>query len=104
MWPMILGIDGVGAVIQSFNSQYKEGDSVILNGWGGGETHWGCLSQYAHLKSARLVPLPTTLTAQQAMNIGTAGYTAALCVQRIIEHGVKPEQGTILVTGATGGR
>lgn len=70
---------------------------------GGGETHWGCLSQYAHLKSAWLVPLPTTLTPQQAMNIGTAGYTAALCVQRIIEHGVKPEQGTILVTGATGG-
>lgn len=103
MWPMIPGIDGVGAVIQSFNSQYKEGDSVILNGWGCGETHWGCLSQYAHLKSAWLVPLPTTLTPQQAMNIGTAGYTAALCVQRIIEHGVKPEQGTILVTGATGG-
>ena len=103
MWPMIPGIDGVGTVIHSVNSQYKEGDSVILNGWGCGETHWGCLSQYAYLKSDWLIPLPTNLAPQQAMNIGTAGYTAALCVQRIIEHGVKPEQGNILVTGATGG-
>ncbi|MCX8662824.1 oxidoreductase [Gilliamella sp. ESL0443] len=103
MWPMIPGIDGVGTVIHSVNRQYKEGDSVILNGWGCGETHWGCLSQYAYLKSDWLIPLPPNMTPQQAMNIGTAGYTAALCVQCIIDHGVKPEQGRILVTGATGG-
>jgi acrylyl-CoA reductase (NADPH) len=103
MWPMVPGIDGVGTVIHSKNSQYKPGDVVILNGWGCGETHWGCLSQYAYLKSDWLIPLPNNLTSQQAMSIGTAGYTAALCVQKIIQHGVKPEQGNILITGATGG-
>ena len=103
LWPMIPGIDGVGVITQTSNNQYKEGDAVILNGWGCGENHWGCLSQYAHLKSDWLVPLPKNLLPHQSMAIGTAGYTAALCVQRIIEHGVKPEQGAILVTGATGG-
>jgi acrylyl-CoA reductase (NADPH) len=102
-WPMIPGIDGVGTIIHSNSKQYQSGDSVILNGWGCGETHWGCLSQYAYLKSDWLIPLPTNISAQQAMIIGTAGYTAALCVQRIIEHGITPEQGNILITGATGG-
>ncbi|WP_239325184.1 MDR family oxidoreductase [Snodgrassella gandavensis] len=102
-WPMIPGIDGVGTIIHSSSKQYQSGDSVILNGWGCGETHWGCLSQYAYLKSDWLIPLPTGISAQQAMIIGTAGYTAALCVQRIIEHGITPEQGSILITGATGG-
>ncbi|MDF7667742.1 oxidoreductase [Orbaceae bacterium ESL0727] len=103
MWPMVPGIDGVGTIINSTSDQYKEGDLVILNGWGCGETHWGCLSQYAHLKSDWLIPLPKNLTPKQAMSMGTAGYTAALCVQSIIKHGIKPEQGNILVTGATGG-
>ncbi|PIT20971.1 hypothetical protein BGI36_03975 [Snodgrassella communis] len=102
-WPMIPGIDGVGTIIHSNSKQYQSGDSVILNGWGCGESHWGCLSQYAYLKSDWLIPLPTNISAQQAMIIGTAGYTAALCVQRIIEHGITPEQGNILITGATGG-
>ncbi|PIT14141.1 acrylyl-CoA reductase (NADPH) [Snodgrassella alvi] len=102
-WPMIPGIDGVGTIIHSSSKQYQSGDSVILNGWGCGETHWGCLSQYAYLKSDWLIPLPTGISTQQAMIIGTAGYTAALCVQRIIEHGITPEQGNILITGATGG-
>ncbi|PIT09822.1 acrylyl-CoA reductase (NADPH) [Snodgrassella communis] len=102
-WPMIPGIDGVGTIIHSNSEQYQSGDSVILNGWGCGETHWGCLSQYAYLKSDWLIPLPTNISTQQAMIIGTAGYTAALCVQRIIEHGITPEQGNILITGATGG-
>jgi acrylyl-CoA reductase (NADPH) len=102
-WPMIPCIDGVGTIIHSNSKQYQSGDSVILNGWGCGETHWGCLSQYAYLKSDWLIPLPTNISAQQAMIIGTAGYTVALCVQRIIEHGITPEQGNILITGATGG-
>lgn len=102
-WPMVPGIDGVGTVIHSTSNHYQTDDSVILNGWGCGETHWGCLSQQAYLKSDWLIPLPSGLSAKQAMIIGTAGYTAALCVQRIIEHGVTPEQGNILVTGATGG-
>jgi acrylyl-CoA reductase (NADPH) len=102
-WPMVPGIDGVGTVIHSNSQQYQIGDNVILNGWGCGETHWGCLSQYTHLKSEWLIPLPTGISTLQAMAIGTAGYTAALCVQRIIEHGITPEQGNILITGATGG-
>jgi acrylyl-CoA reductase (NADPH) len=102
-WPMIPGIDGVGTIIHSSSKQYQPGDNVILNGWGCGETHWGCLSQYAYLKSEWLIPLPTGISTLQAMTIGTAGYTAALCVQRIIEHGITPEQGNILITGATGG-
>lgn len=102
-WPMVPGIDGVGAVVKCDSGRYKTGDQVILNGWGCGENHWGCLGQYAYLQSGWLIPLPDKFTPQQAMAMGTAGYTAALCVQRIIEHGVKPEQGSVLVTGASGG-
>lgn len=102
-WPMVPGIDGVGTVIQTNSNHVQIGDSVILNGWGCGETHWGCLSQQAHLKGEWLIPLPKELSPKQAMIIGTAGYTAALCVQRIIEYGITPEHGEILVTGATGG-
>lgn len=103
LWPMVPGIDGVGTVISCESGRYKPGDLVILNGWGCGESHWGCLSQYAYLKSEWLIPLPQDFTAQQAMAIGTAGYTAGLCVEKIIDHGVKPEQGNVLVTGASGG-
>ncbi len=102
-WPMIPGIDGVGSVIECANGHYQKGDIVILNGWGCGETHWGCLGQYAYLKSEWLIPLPKNMTPYQSMVLGTAGYTAALCVKRIIDFGVKPEDGKILVTGATGG-
>ncbi|WP_367443581.1 MDR family oxidoreductase [Snodgrassella alvi] len=102
-WPMIPGIDGVGTVISTSSKHFKSGDKVILNGWGCGETHWGCMSQRAFLNADWLIPLPAGITARQSMIIGTAGYTAALCVQRILEHGITPEQGNILVTGATGG-
>ena len=102
-WPMVPGIDGVGTVIESNNDRYHAGDTVILNGWGCGETHWGCLAQYAYLKSDWLIPLPQNITPYQSMIIGTAGYTAALCVKRIVDFGIKPQSGTILVTGASGG-
>lgn len=102
-WPMVPGIDGVGTVIECQSGRYQSGDLVILNGWGCGETHWGCLAQYAHLKSDWLIPLPSNLTPHQSMTIGTAGYTAALCVGRVVDFGVKPEDGKVLVTGATGG-
>lgn len=102
-WPMVPGIDGVGTVIESNSDRYHAGDTVILNGWGCGETHWGCLAQYAYLKSDWLIPLPQNITPYQSMIIGTAGYTAALCVKRIVDFGIKPQSGTILVTGASGG-
>ena len=102
-WPMVPGIDGVGTVIESSSDRYHAGDTVILNGWGCGETHWGCLAQYAYLKSDWLIPLPQNITPYQSMIIGTAGYTAALCVKRIVDFGIKPQSGTVLVTGASGG-
>lgn len=102
-WPMVPGIDGVGTVIECQSGHYQVGDLVILNGWGCGETHWGCLAQYAYLKSDWLIPLPNNLTTYQSMAMGTAGYTAALCVKRIIDFGIKPQDGKILVTGASGG-
>jgi acrylyl-CoA reductase (NADPH) len=103
LWPMVAGIDGVGTVVSCKTGKYNIGDKVILNGWGCGETHWGCLSQYAYLHSDWLIPLPTSFTPYQSMAVGTAGYTAALCVQRILAFGIKPEQGPVLVTGASGG-
>jgi len=102
-FPMVPGIDLVGTVSESSSSEWKVGDTVVLNGWGVGETHWGGLSQKARLKGEWLVPLPNAFTPAQAMAIGTAGYTAALCVDALIDAGVTPEQGEILVTGATGG-
>jgi acrylyl-CoA reductase (NADPH) len=102
-WPMVAGIDGAGVVEQSSHPRWKKGDRVILNGWGAGEAHWGCLAQKARLKGDWLVPLPQALTARQAMAIGTAGYTAMLCVLALEKHGVTPDKGDILVTGASGG-
>jgi acrylyl-CoA reductase (NADPH) len=75
----------------------------VLNGWGVGETHWGGLAQRARLNGDWLIPLPSAFTTRQAMAIGTAGYTASLCVDALLQHGVSPDQGEILVTGATGG-
>lgn len=102
-WPMVAGIDGAGTVLESAHPNFKAGDEVILNGFGVGETHWGCLAGKAKLKGDWLIKRPAGLSAEQAMAIGTAGYTAMLCVMGLEAHGVKPEQGEILVTGATGG-
>jgi acrylyl-CoA reductase (NADPH) len=102
-WPMVAGIDGAGVVESSSHAQWKPGDKVILNGWGVGETHWGCLAQKARLKGDWLVRLPASMTAKQAMAVGTAGYTAALCVMALEAHGISPARGEVLVTGATGG-
>jgi acrylyl-CoA reductase (NADPH) len=102
-FPMVPGIDLVGTVRASDHADWKAGDKVVLNGWGVGETHWGGLAQVARLKGDWLVPLPAAFTEKQAMAIGTAGYTAALCVEALVKAGVTPEQGEVLVTGATGG-
>ncbi|MFA7585216.1 MAG: MDR family oxidoreductase [Novosphingobium sp.] len=102
-FPMVPGIDLVGTVTQSDHAEWKAGDQVVLNGWGVGEGHWGGLAQKARLKGDWLVPLPSAFTPQQAMAIGTAGYTAALCVDALVDAGVTPDKGEILVTGATGG-
>ncbi|MGY5207332.1 acrylyl-CoA reductase (NADPH) [Nocardia gipuzkoensis] len=102
-FPMIPGIDLAGVVTESSHAEWSVGDEVILNGWGVGETHWGGLGQRARLNGDWLIPLPTEFTARQAMAIGTAGYTASLCVEALLRHGLRPDQGEILVTGATGG-
>ena len=87
---MIPGIDLAGVVEESTHPEYKAGDSVVLNGWGVGEAHWGGLAQKARLNGDWLVPLPAAFSPQQAMAIGTAGYTAMLCVMALERHGVKP--------------
>jgi acrylyl-CoA reductase (NADPH) len=102
-WPMVAGIDGAGMVLESAHPGFKPGDEVILNGFGVGETHWGCLAEKAKLKGDWLIKRPEGLSAAQAMAIGTAGYTAMLCVLGLEKCGVKPDSGEILVTGATGG-
>ena len=102
-FPMVPGIDGAGVVEASTAPQWKVGDKVILNGFGVGEGHWGCLAQKARLKGEWLVPLPAGLTTKQAASIGTAGYTAMLCVLALERQGVTPDKGEILVTGAAGG-
>jgi acrylyl-CoA reductase (NADPH) len=102
-FPMVPGIDLAGVVTDSSHPSWTKGDQVVLNGWGVGETHWGGLSQRARLKGDWLIRRPEAFSAQQAMAIGTAGYTAALCVDALLSHGVEPGQGDVLVTGATGG-
>lgn len=102
-FPMIPGIDFAGTVERSDDRRYAVGDTVVLNGWGVGETHWGGLAEMARVKGDWLVPLPTPFTARQAMAIGTAGYTAMLCVMALERQGVTPDKGEILVTGAAGG-
>ena len=102
-WPMVAGIDGAGTVVESSHPEWKPGDRVVHNGWGVGETRWGCLAEQARLMGDWLVPLPSAFTPRQAMAIGTAGYTAMLCVLALERHGVKPGDGEVLVTGATGG-
>ena len=102
-WPMVAGIDGAGTVIDSNHPDWQAGDVFVHNGWGVGETRWGCLAEKARLKGDWLVKLPTAFTPWQAMAIGTAGYTAMLCVLALEDQGVKPGSGEVLVTGATGG-
>ncbi len=102
-WPMVAGIDGAGTVLESSHPAWKAGDAFVHNGWGVGETHWGCLAEKARLKGDWLVKLPAAFTPRQAMAIGTAGYTAMLCVLALEDHGVQPGTGEVLVTGATGG-
>jgi acrylyl-CoA reductase (NADPH) len=102
-WPMVPGIDGAGTVLESSHPAWKPGDRFVHNGWGAGETHWGCLAERARLKGDWLVRLPAAFTPRQAMAIGTAGYTATLCVLALEQHGVAPGDGEVLVTGATGG-
>jgi len=103
VWPMVAGIDGAGSVISSAHADWKTGDQFVHNGWGVGETHWGCLSEQARLKGDWLVKLPKAFTPRQAMAIGTAGYTAMLCVMALEQQGVQAGKGEVLVTGATGG-
>lgn len=102
-WPMVPGIDGAGEVIVSSHPGWKPGDAFILNGWGVGETHMGCLSQRARLKGDWLIRRPDGMSARTAMAIGTAGYTAMLSALALQAQGVTPERGEVLVTGASGG-
>ena len=102
-YPMVPGIDFAGTVEETSNNNFKTGDKVILNGYGVGEKHWGGMSQKARVNGNWLVKLPENFTTKQAMAIGTAGYTAMLCVLALEKNGVTPDKGEILVTGATGG-
>jgi acrylyl-CoA reductase (NADPH) len=102
-WPMVAGIDGAGTVTESRSGLWKPGDQVVLNGFGVGELHKGCLAERARLKGEWLIRRPERFSAKQAMAIGTAGYTAMLCVLALERHGLQPGDGEVLVTGATGG-
>lgn len=101
--PMVGGIDLAGTVLEASSSGYQPGDAVLVNGFGLSETEWGGYSEYAKLKPEWLVRVPKAISLEQAMGIGTAGYTAMLCVNAIRNHGIRPQDGPILVTGASGG-
>ena len=103
-WPMVAGIDGAGTVLESTHASWKAGDRFVHNGWGLGETRWGLMAERARLQGDWLVKLPEAFTTRQAMAIGTAGYTAMLCVLALEQHGIEPASADeVLVTGATGG-
>ena len=102
-WPMVAGVDGSGTVLESTHVDWKVGDRFVHNGWGLGETRWGLMSERARLQGDWLVKLPEVFSTRQAMAIGTAGYTAMLCVLALEKHGVAASSGEVLVTGATGG-
>lgn len=102
-FPMIPGIDLAGAVESSSHPGWKQGDKVIINGWGLGETHLGAFAEKARVKGEWLVRLPETLSAREAMAIGTAGYTAMLAIMALQRAGVTPSRGPVIVTGAVGG-
>lgn len=102
-WPMVPGIDLAGTVVESESADYAAGDKVVLTGWSVGEKYWGGYSQRQRVQSKWLVPLPEGLDTRRAMAIGTAGFTAMLCVMTLEEAGVTPDKGTVVVTGASGG-
>jgi acrylyl-CoA reductase (NADPH) len=102
-WPMVPGIDLAGTVLESADPAWQPGARVVVNGWGLGETEWGGLAQKARLKAGWLLELPAAFDTRRAMAIGTAGYTAALAVMALQKHGLTPERGDVLVTGAAGG-
>jgi acrylyl-CoA reductase (NADPH) len=102
-FPMVPGIDFAGVVESSRSDAWKPGDRVLLNGWGVGEGHWGGFAQKARVNAEWLQRVPDRFTNQQAMAIGTAGYTAGLCVEALVNHGLTPSRGEVLVTGASGG-
>jgi acrylyl-CoA reductase (NADPH) len=102
-WPLVPGIDFAGTVLSSDHPDWRKGDRVILNGWGVGETHHGAYSERARVSGDWLVPLPDGMSARDAMAVGTAGYTAMLCVMALERHGIAPDRGPVVVTGAAGG-
>ena len=102
-WPLVPGIDFAGTVLSSDHADWRKGDRVILNGWGVGETHHGAYAERARVKGDWLVPLPEGFTAHDAMAVGTAGYTAMLSVMALERHGIVPQRGPVIVTGAAGG-
>lgn len=102
-YPMVPGIDLAGTVIESRDARWSPGDRVIANGWGLGERHWGGFAEFARLDGDWLVRCPEDFTARQSMMIGTAGYTAMLCLLALERHGVMPGDGDVLITGASGG-
>jgi acrylyl-CoA reductase (NADPH) len=102
-FPMVPGIDFAGVVESSKSDAWRAGDRVLLNGWGVGEGHWGGFAQKARVNAEWLQRVPDRFTNQQAMAIGTAGYTAALCVEALVKHGLTADRGEVLVTGASGG-
>jgi acrylyl-CoA reductase (NADPH) len=103
VWPHVPGIDFAGSVLDSADARYNPGDKVVLTGWRVGEVHWGGYAEKARVRADWLVPLPGGLTTRQAMAIGTAGLTAMLAVMALEDHGLRPGQGPVLVTGAAGG-
>lgn len=102
-FPIVPGIDFAGTVEESRSPEFQPGDQVVLTGWGVGEKHWGGYAQMARAKAGWLVPLPDGLTPLQAMAIGTAGFTAMMCVMALEAHGCTPESGEVVVSGASGG-
>ena len=102
-WPMVPGVDFAGTVLSSDAETLKTGDRVVLNGWDVGEKHWGGLAERARVQADWLTPIPEEFSTYQAAAVGTAGYTAMLCVLALEDHGITPEQGPVVVTGAAGG-
>ncbi len=102
-WPMIPGIDFAGTVLESDHAEFSPGDAVVLNGWGVGEVHYGAYAEQARVNGDWLIKKPAGMTPKQCMAVGTAGYTAMLSVLALEKHGITPDQGPVLVTGASGG-
>ena len=102
-FPFVPGIDLAGTVAKSESEQFQPGDEVILTGWGTGEDRWGGFAEFARASSEHIVPVPVGMSAKEAMIVGTAGFTAMLAVMALEEHGVTPDEGEVVVTGASGG-